>query len=101
MNSEIFLGIGKLAYTDSILAMPITDTTPEAQAMQFKILGAMTGEQRVLRAFEMSFLVRALARARIVEEHPEWCEAQVMRELLRLAFLPNPLTPQFKAGISS
>ena len=53
----------------------------------------MTGEQRLLLAFDMSMFARALMRAGIVQEHPDWTEAQVARELLRLAFLPAPLPP--------
>jgi hypothetical protein len=51
----------------------------------------MSGEQRLLLAFEMSLFVRDLAGARIRSDHPEWNEARVARELLRLAFLPAPL----------
>ena len=71
--------------------MAMTDTSPEAQAIQLKIQQAMPGEQRMLLAFEMSEFARELARAGIRKEHPEWAEAQVARELLRLAFLPEPL----------
>jgi hypothetical protein len=51
----------------------------------------MSGEQRLLLAFEMSLFARELARAGIQQDHPEWSETQVARELLRLAFLPAPL----------
>jgi hypothetical protein len=51
----------------------------------------MTGEQRLLIAFEMSQFARELVKARIRQEHPDWPEAQITRELLRLAFLPEPL----------
>lgn len=51
----------------------------------------MSGEQRLLLAFEMSLFARELAREGIRRDHPEWTEAQVARELLRLAFLPAPL----------
>ena len=71
--------------------MPISDTSPAAQAIQDAIHGAMTGEQRVLLAFEMSLFARELARAGIEREHPDWPADRVARELLRLAFLPNPL----------
>ena len=71
--------------------MAITDTSPEAQAIQLKIQSAMSGEQRILLAFEMSEFARELARAGIRHDHPEWSEAQVARELLRLAFFPKPL----------
>jgi hypothetical protein len=71
--------------------VPITDTTSAAQAVQRRIQQAMTGEQRLLLAFEMSLFARQLARAGIRQEHPEWSETEVARELLRLAFLPAPL----------
>jgi Rv0078B-related antitoxin len=51
----------------------------------------MPGEQRLLLAFEMSIFVRELNRERIRREHPQWTEARVARELLRLALLPAPL----------
>ena len=51
----------------------------------------MSGEQRILLAFEMSLFARDLARERIRIEHPHWTGAEIARELLRLAFLPAPL----------
>jgi hypothetical protein len=71
--------------------VPIRDTTPEAQAVQDAIHRAMTGEQRMILAFEMSLFARELARAGIREQHPDWPEDQVARELLRMAFFPKPL----------
>ena len=58
---------------------------------QEEALRNMTGEQRLLLAWDMSLFARELARAGIRQEHPDWTEAQVARELLRLAFLPAPL----------
>ncbi len=75
----------------TISPVRMTDTSPEAEALQLKILSAMTGEQRLQLAFEMSELARDLAREGIRRDHPEWSEAQVARELLRFAFLPAPL----------
>jgi hypothetical protein len=63
-----------------------------AQAIQLQILRGMSGEQRLLLALEMSLFAREL-RARIRQEHPEWTEAQVVRELLRLSFLPAEMPP--------
>ena len=74
-------------------AVAMSDTTPEAKAMQEQILRNMTGEQRLRIALEMTDLARELARARFRTEHPEWTEAQIVRELLRLAFFPDPLPP--------
>jgi hypothetical protein len=71
--------------------MPHTDTSPAARAVQFEILRGMSGEQRLLLAFEMSLFARELAREGIRREHPEWPEARVERELVRLAFFPEPL----------
>jgi hypothetical protein len=56
-----------------------------------EILRAMSGEQRILLALEMSIFARELAKEGIRREHPEWPEALVARELLRLAFFPAPL----------
>lgn len=71
--------------------MAISDTTPEARAIQEQILHGMTGEERFLLAWDMSLFARELTRAGIRQEHPDWNEDQVERELLRLAFLPSPL----------
>ena len=62
-----------------------------AQALQLQIQSGMSGEQRLLLAFEMSLFARELASEGIRRDHPEWTETQVARELLRLAFLPAPL----------
>jgi len=69
----------------------MSDTSPAAQALQLKIQSAMSGEQRMLLAFEMSLFARELAKEGIRRDHPEWTEAQIARELMRLAFLPAPL----------
>jgi hypothetical protein len=68
--------------------VPLTDTTPSAQAVQLSVQRAMSGEKRLLLAFEMSLFARELAKEGIRGEHPEWPEPQIVRELIRLAFLP-------------
>jgi hypothetical protein len=75
----------------NIFALPMTDTSPSAQAVQIETQRAMTGEQRLILALEMSLFARELARAQIRRDHPDWTDAQMARELLRLAFLPEPL----------
>jgi len=45
----------------------------------------------MLTALEMSLFARDLARAGIRQDHPKWSEAQVEHELMRLAFLPEPM----------
>jgi hypothetical protein len=56
----------------------------------------MPDEQRLLLAFEMSIFARELCRARIHSEHPDWPEKQIAHELLRLAFIPDPLPPELQ-----
>jgi hypothetical protein len=73
------------------LGVAITDTSPDAQARQIEIQRAMSGEQRLLLAYEMSLFARELAREGIRRDHPDWPEDRLARELLRLAFLPRPL----------
>ena len=71
--------------------MPLSDTSPKAKKLQMQIEAAMTGEQRLLEALEMSLLARELAKAKIRGDHPDWSEPKVAREVLRLQFLPKPL----------
>jgi hypothetical protein len=52
----------------------MTDTSPSAQVVQLKVQRAMSGEQRLLMAFEISMFARELAMARIRSEHPDWPE---------------------------
>jgi hypothetical protein len=67
------------------------DTTPEIEAMQIQVRRTMTPEQRFLVALDMSVFSRELRKAGIRRDHPDWSERQVMIELFRLAFLPDPL----------
>ena len=69
------------------------DTTPEAAAIQALVIEQMTVARRLELAFEMSELARSLARARLREQHPDWGEPDLDRELLRLTFLPDDLPP--------
>jgi hypothetical protein len=55
-------------------------------AMQARILDSMSGEQRLLMAFEASHFVHELAKQRIRDEHPDWTEDKVIREFLRSLF---------------
>lgn len=71
--------------------MPFSDTTAAAKKLQMQIESAMTGEERLIEAFDMSVFTRELAKAKIRRDHPDWSESQVAREALRLAFLPEPL----------
>jgi hypothetical protein len=75
--------------------VPVTDTSPVAQAVKLAIHRSMSGEQRLLLAYEMSMFGRELNRKRLQHEHPDWTEASIARELLRPAFFPAPLPSGF------
>jgi hypothetical protein len=71
--------------------MAISDTTPEIEAMQIRIIRSMTTEQRLLIALEMSLFSREIMKAGIRRDHPQWTDRQVRMETLRRVFLPAPL----------
>lgn len=71
--------------------MPALDTSPEIEALQIKMRRAMTPAQCLDMAIEISLLSRALYKAGIRQNHPDWTERQIMIELFRLACLPNRL----------
>lgn len=71
--------------------MAISDTSPEIEAMRLEILRRMTPAQRFMAGVEVSDLYREFRKAGIRLQHPDWTERQVMIELFRLAFLPDPL----------
>jgi hypothetical protein len=71
--------------------MAISDTSPEIEAMQIKIRQSMSPQQLLEVAIELSDLLRQFRKAGIRRDHPDWTERQVMIELFRLAFLPEPL----------
>jgi hypothetical protein len=57
----------------------------------FLVQSFMTGEQKVLLSFEISHFDREIRKQRIRREHPEWSELEVMCEIFRQAFLPEPV----------
>ena len=88
---RLFANYSQLDRRANIFGVTMTDTSPEARAKQDEILRAMSGDQRITLAYEMSMFVRELMREGIRRDHPEWTEAQIRRELLRRAFFPAPL----------
>jgi hypothetical protein len=72
-----------------------SDTSRQAAAIQAQIIEGLTVAQRLDLALEMSLAARALARSRLRNEHPTWSDAELDRELLRFAFLPDDLPPGF------
>lgn len=70
---------------------PPLDTTPEIEVMQIRILRSMTIEQRLQNALEVSLLCREFMRAGVRNEHPDWSDREIEREIHRRAFFPQPL----------
>jgi hypothetical protein len=68
-----------------------SDTNADVQAAQDASWRRMSPAQRLDLALEMSNDLRALTRARLRREHPEWTDRELQIELFRLAFLPGPL----------
>ncbi|MGH9567096.1 MAG: hypothetical protein ACRD4I_14000 [Candidatus Angelobacter sp.] len=66
------------------------DTSPEVYAIQQQIVDAMSGEQRVLLAFEMSYYTHELAKQGLRDHHPEWPEERITWEFLRSLLPPAP-----------
>jgi hypothetical protein len=71
--------------------MAISDTSPEIAEMQMQIRRRMTMNDRFRIAIELSDLCQELRKAGIKREHPDWSERDVLMELFRLAFFPEPL----------
>lgn len=74
----------------------MSDTSPEAAAVQFSIYRRMTDLQRLQIAIEMSNLVREIALTRLRSEHPDWADWQLKLELVRYAFGDQPLPPDLE-----
>jgi len=60
----------------------------DADRLQLDIQRRLTGAERLRLAFEMSDLARELYRARLRQQHPDWTDEQVTREIVRSSFLP-------------
>ena len=56
----------------------------------------MGGEQRLLLALEMSLFARQLAKQGIRDEHPDWSEDEVGRELMRRTFPLGQVPPSLR-----
>jgi len=74
--------------------VPLSDTSPEVEAIQSRILDAMSGEQRIVRALELCYLTRELAKAGMQDRHPDWSEQRVAREFLLSLFEPGTVPPE-------
>jgi len=62
------------------------DTHPDAYEVQLRVFRSMSPERRGEIIAEMSDLTRALCRTGIRRRHPEYSDADVAQELLRLLY---------------
>lgn len=62
----------------------------QADEIQHSILRRMTSDERLKLACEMSDIAHGLCRARIHQQHPDWTDAEVIQEMVRAAFSPQP-----------
>jgi hypothetical protein len=74
----------------------LNDTSATSAALQLSIHRKLTGAQRLQLALEMSHAVRELALTRLRAQHPDWSHFELLRELLRYAFYPDPLPPPLR-----
>ncbi len=69
-------------------ATPMKDTSPEFRELQTNVYRRLSRGERLTLAFELSLVARELAMSRLRRQHPEWSSVDLMKELLRYAFLP-------------
>ena len=74
----------------------MSDTTPEAAALQTQVHRKLTGAQRLRLAFEMSLLARELCLTRLRLQYPQWKDDELKREMLRYAFSSTVLPPPLR-----
>lgn len=57
----------------------------------FLVQSFMTGEQKILLSLEISEFDREIRKQKLRRDHPEWCELEVMHEIMRQAFRSEPV----------
>ena len=67
------------------------DTSPEVRELQTDVYRRLTRGQRLGLAIELSMMARELAMSRLRRQHPDWTAADLMKELIRYAFIPGPV----------
>lgn len=70
--------------------MRARDTTEKAAAIHAALNRAMGPERRFCAAMELSDFVRELAKAGLRSRHPEYTEAEIVRELTRQLYGEQP-----------
>jgi hypothetical protein len=62
----------------------LDDTTPEALAVQFRILRRLGPAGRLAMMFELSDNLRQIVKDGVRHHHPDWDDRTVEREVIRL-----------------
>jgi hypothetical protein len=55
------------------------------------VMTILSGENRVRMAFQRSHFDREIRRQKLRRDHPEWSELQVKHEIMRQAFVHEPV----------
>ena len=76
--------------------MRALDTSAEADALQRAIQQRLGGPLRLRLALDMSIAARALALARLRQQHPDYSELELKKALLRLMFAADNLPPPLR-----
>lgn len=66
--------------------MPVSDTTPQAAALQLQLYRSVGPSDRVRIAVELSEAARATAVAGIRRRHPEYTDGEVRRSFVALVY---------------
>lgn len=71
---------------DSTLRTPLTDTDPEAEEVQIRLLREAGVTRRLALAMSLSQTAIELSRSAIRERHPDWPDREVQLEFVRLCY---------------
>ena len=71
--------------------MRAADTSPAAHALQMRLYREAGPQRRAEMAAEMSDALRDLCRAGIRMRHPDFSEAEIVREMIRIFYGPLQL----------
>ncbi|HYR28343.1 MAG TPA: hypothetical protein VEU30_07750 [Thermoanaerobaculia bacterium] len=67
-------------------AVPVSDTTPQAAAMQLQLYRSVGPSERVRIAVELSEAARETALAGIRRRHPEYTDREIRRSFVALVY---------------
>ena len=70
--------------------MKLTDTSPEAEAIQIEVFRRMSPERRLQAAIELAQMSRDLLTEGVRKRHPEYGEEEIRLAVIRI-LLPEQL----------